>query len=96
MKVSIEPEPYYFGTHRWMLNVVFGRKNKKTKRFFLGQDVKFCSRVLGYEIEDLFDDLKIKKWNQKSSQKLGNFIIRELELTSKILNNLNEWELSAE
>jgi len=96
MKVNISPEPYYFGTHRWNLNIVFGRKEKTLKTFFLGQDAKFTSRVLGCDINDLFEHLGIKKWTPRASKKVANYIIRELGLKSKILKKLEVWELSCE
>ena len=96
MKVDISPEPYYFGTHRWNLNVVFGRKQKTFKTFLLGQDAKFTSRVLGCDINELFDQLKIKKWTPRASKKVANYIVHELELNSKILKKIEVWELCCE
>jgi len=86
-------EDYYGGfvVHNWTLNIT---TKKETKNFYLGQDVKFCSRVLGmnpsYIVEQIGgSDLRIPKI-QKA---LGKFIVEHLELTDKKIDNLQPWEL---
>ena len=97
MKCTIQADPYYFGTKRWCLNVEFGRKNKTYKSFFLGQDVKFCSRVLGMTGREVMEEIGVKSMTtQKDYTKLANFIVRSLELTPKILKELQPWELACE
>ena len=46
MKAEIQISSSYGFDHNWTLVVSTA---KKTKSFFLGQDVKFCSRVLGMD-----------------------------------------------
>lgn len=40
--------------HNWTLELVIKKEVKKS--FFLGQDIKFTSRVLGYNFQDLIKD----------------------------------------
>ena len=97
MRVTLTDENYYFGTKRWYLKLELGRKVKRFKTFMLGQDVKFCSRVLGCSYDDLLNHLNIKKIEtDREKKKVGNFIFRELELNSKIIKELNPWSLSCE
>ena len=86
-------EDYYGGfvVHNWTLNIT---TKSGVKNFYLGQDVKFCSRVLGmnpsYIVEQIGgSDLRIPKV-QKS---LGKFIVKTLELTEKKVDSLQPWEL---
>jgi hypothetical protein len=77
--------------YNWFLHIT---TKKGTKTFFLGQDSKFCSRVLGmstsYVVEQIGgSDLRIPKV-QKS---LGKFIVNTLELTEVQVDNLQTWEL---
>lgn len=89
-RIAISNGSYGFGK-TWTLVV------NETKHFYLGQDVKFCSRVLGlspsYIVESIgsgdIEDVSVNK-------KLANFIIDQLELTANKLNKLQSWELSAE
>ena len=65
-----------------------------TKRFYLGQDVKFCSRVLGMttrEVVDRIGDNDLRK--VETQKKLGNFILNVLNLEEESLLNLESWEL---
>ena len=83
-----------FMVHNWTLNVT--TKNGE-KNFWLGQDAKFCSRVLGMSPSYVIDqiggsDLKIPKI-QKA---LGKFIVEHLELTDDMIDKLEPWELSCQ
>ena len=90
------------GSTRWSLVVTF--RDGSIKEFYLGQDIKFIRRILGYDESDFFEMLGIVskkdnrslKWNDKISQRIANFIKRDLELTPKILRKLEIWELSGE
>jgi len=71
----------------WTLHV-FG------KSFYLGQDVKFCQRVLGmdpsYVVEQIgSNDLR----KEETRNKLGEFIYDTLNLNEELINNMDEWEL---
>ena len=87
---------YGFTVSNWSMTVIF--RGGRTKVFYLGQDVKWCRRVLGIEMDDVFQfaEIKSRDWtlNYEINQiKLGRFIKRELGLTSKILHQLQPWEL---
>ena len=89
-KVTFTPDGYGFG-HNWNLEVT---THDKTTSFFLGQDVKFCRRVLGMEPRDVIreigdNDLR----NEETQKKLGDFIINTLGLSELELNTLQPWEL---
>jgi hypothetical protein len=65
-----------------------------TKRFYLGQDAKFCSRVLGMRPGDItrqIGDNDLRK--VETQKKLGNFILNVLGITEEQIENLQEWEL---
>ena len=89
-RIVISNGSYGFGK-TWTLVV------NEVEHFYLGQDVKFCSRVLGvspsYIVESIgsgdIEDVSVNK-------KLAKFIIDQLELTANKLNKLQSWELSAE
>ena len=88
--IRVTFESGQFG-YNWFLHIT---TKKGTKTFFLGQDSKFCSRVLGmstsYVVEQIGGkDLRLPKV-QKS---LGKFIVKTLELTEKKVDNLQTWEL---
>jgi len=74
----------YGFSHNWTL---ICKTPKKTKSFFLGQDVKFCKRVLGLD-----PNLN----NEKTLKKLANFIVKELCLNGHNIGRKLDWEFSAE
>jgi len=102
MKLRIELSKGQLNSTRWVLVVTF--RDGTTKRFILGQDIKFIRRSLGYDDESFYEtfgmaDKRNKRrlnWNDKISQRVANFIKQELGLSPKILKSLNEWELSCE
>lgn len=90
-QVLTTPGNYGFG-HDW--NLIVTNDEGKRKNFYLGQDGKFCSRVLGmtpsYVVQQIgSNDLS----NVETLKKLGNFIIETLELTEEKVFNLESWEL---
>lgn len=81
-------------SHNWILKCEFGNQNKITKEFFLGQDVKFCSRVLGISPYDLVKELGSNQIELESTRlKLSRLIVKYLGLNAKALRKLNTWEL---
>lgn len=90
MKVIITQGDYGF-SYNWTLEY-----NKK--QFYLGQDVKFCNRVLGitpsyvasYIGTNVIDEGTI------GNKKLARFIVKELGLTKSNTKDLNTWELCAQ
>lgn len=97
MKCWIQTTPYYFGTDVWHLCVEFGGKKGYLKMFYLGQDVKYCYRIMGGTLTEVLKETRIKKIEtHKERVKLGNFIIRTLGLTSKDLKEIETWDLACE
>lgn len=89
MTIEISLGDYGF-SYNWTLSA-FG------KSFFLGQDVKFCRRVLGMEPSYVVnqigtDDLR----TEEGRTALAQFIIDELELDEDKVNNLEPWALCAQ
>jgi hypothetical protein len=84
-----------FTTFQWFLIIKFGTGELKT--FVLGQDVKFCSRVLmlspGYIISEIGTNDFSKR---KTTRKLAKLILKELNLNAWKLRKLQTWELCAE
>jgi len=68
---------------------------KVTKKFFLGQDIKVCSRILGMTARDLVnfigsDDLS----NKNTLNKIGLYIAKEIGLNGHNIKKLQPWEIS--
>jgi hypothetical protein len=90
MRVIITQGEYGFGRN-WTLEY-----NKK--QFFLGQDVKFCNRVLNtppsyvanYIGTNVIDEGTI------GNKKLAKFIVSQLGLTQQNVKQLNTWELCSQ
>lgn len=84
--VNSTPNGYGFG-YDWTLNV-------NGKSFYLGQDVKFCQRVLGMsgrQVVDAIGDNDLSKLETREA--LANFIMDCLELDEDALSDLQPWEL---
>lgn len=90
MKVIITQGNYGFGRN-WTLEY-----NKK--QFYLGQDVKFCNRVLGLSPITIISTIGTAEIDNDTigNKKLAKFIVNELGLTKKNTKDLNTWELCAQ
>ena len=89
-KIEIDRGSYGFG-HTWTLVI------NESKSFYLGQDIKFCSRILGLSPSYIVHSIGSGDiTNDKVNKKLAKFIINHLGLTASKLNKLQSWELSAE
>jgi hypothetical protein len=87
MKVIITRGSYGFG-HEWTLEV-YG------KQYYLGQDVKFCSRVLGMDPSYIVQQIGSPEIEVPAvNKKLAKFICDELGITRK--TNINAWDLCAQ
>lgn len=87
MKVIITRGAYGFG-HDWTLEA-YG------KQYYLGQDVKFCSRVLGLEPRTLVNIIGGREIESpKINRNLARFICKKLKITRS--TKLNIWELCAQ
>lgn len=86
----IEIHSNYGFDHNWTLNA-YGRQ------FYLGQDVKFCSRVLGVEPRDIVFEIGSNDLTEDSTRrKLARYIMNHLDINSKNIKNLQPWALCAE
>lgn len=95
MKASIEITKEYGFAHYW--NLVLTNRHGQQKSFFLGQDVKFCSRILGMSPQYIVEQIGSREITEpKVNTRLANFILDSLNLNKKQLFNLEPWALSAE
>ena len=89
MKIVITQ--HYGFAHYWTLIY-------RNKRYHLGQDVKFCNRILQMHPRDVVrsigdNDLS----NEKTNRKLARFIVSTLKERHLInFKNLQTWELCAD
>jgi hypothetical protein len=88
--MEIEINKTYGFIHNWTLKA-YG------KSFYLGQDVKFCSRVLGcepsYIVQQIGDNNLVKK---STNKKLAKFILESLNINRSNIKNIDPWQLCAE
>jgi hypothetical protein len=77
-------------SHDWVLK--FGNK-----RFYLGQDVKFCSRVLGMDTSYVAEQIGGSDLTDpRLRKKLAKFICHELNITKDNVNQYNLWDFCAQ
>ena len=87
--VVITRGSYGFG-HEWTLKAF-------DKSFFLGQDGKFCRRVLRLDPSYIVEQIGSGEITEPEvNEKLADFIIEHLELTEESVAELQPWELCAQ
>jgi len=92
--IQIERGSYGFG-HTWSL--VLTKSNGTSKSFYLGQDVKFCSRVLGMSPSYLVAQIGSNDLTKETTlTRLANFILGYLGITKNELYKQESWSLCAE
>lgn len=92
--IQIDLGSYGFG-HTWSL--VLTKRNGTSKSFYLGQDVKFCSRVLGMSPRYIVEQIGSGNITEPNvNTKLANFIIKSLGLNKTELFKLEPWAICAE
>ena len=86
---------YGFG-HEWNLIVTNDEGNRKN--FYLGQDSKFCNRVLGMEPRYIVQQIGTGEIDHGTlgNKKLAKFICKELNLNGRNINKIEPWGLCAE
>ena len=86
--------PYGFG-RTWQLQVA---TRKRTKIFYLGQDVKFCSRILGMSSQEVVRRIGTEDIGNGSigAKRLGRLIVSELGLNGRNVFKFESWELAAD
>ena len=95
MKAEIKISSNYGFDKNWTLVVSTA---KKTKSFYLGQDVKFCSRVLGMEPSYIVREIGTREIDHGTigNKKLAEFICKQLNLNGRNINKIEPWGLCAE
>ena len=95
MKAEIKISSSYGFDRNWTLVVSTA---KKTKSFFLGQDVKFCSRVLGMEPSYVVQQIGTREIDNGTpgNKKLAKFILKELGLNGRNIDKIEPWGLCAQ
>jgi hypothetical protein len=92
--LKISSGSYGFG-YTWTLTLT--KRNGTSKSFYLGQDVKFCQRVLGMSPRYIVEQIGSGNITEPEvNTKLANFIVNSLEITKKELFNLESWAICAE
>ena len=95
MKAEIKITSQYGFAYYWELIV---STPKKTKSFYLGQDVKFCNRVLGMETSYVISQIgtRVIDNGTKGNKKLAKFICQQLEINGRNIDKIESWSLCAE
>jgi len=95
MKAEIKNSSNYGFDHNWTLEV---STPKKSKSFYLGQDVKFCNRVLGMEPSYIIEQIGTREIDQGTigNKKLAEFICKHLNVNGKTMNRIEAWGLCAQ
>jgi hypothetical protein len=95
MNAEIKISSNYGFDHNWSLVV---STKTKTKSFYLGQDVKFCNRVLGMDTSYIVQQIGTREidYGTKGNKKLAKFICKELGLNGRNIDKIEPWGLCAE
>ena len=95
MNAEIKITSNYGFDHNWSLVV---STKTKTKSFYLGQDVKFCSRVLGMQPSYVVRQIGTGEISEGTpgNKKLAKFICKELNLNGRNIDKIEPWGLCAE
>ena len=84
-----------FEWYSWTLVVDF--QNGLVKHFYLGQDTKFCYRVLCLQPSHVMQEIGGGElYDEALRKKLAKFIIKELGLNAKKLRTLERWSLACQ
>lgn len=90
MKAIIQITSNYGFDHNWTLHMEIKGERKS---FYLGQDVKFCSRVLGMTPRQVVESIGTAEiTTEAGNKKLAQFIVKKLKPTK----HTQPWELCAE
>ena len=81
--MKIEITTHYGFVRNWTLQC-YG------KQFFLGQDIKFCTRVLGLHPKDIVDAIGTREiMSRKGNLALSRYIRTELGITRKNVSKIH-------
>jgi len=100
VKATITTAPYYFGSHTWTLELT---KDGQTKSYYLGQDGKVVTRLLGLTINRFSNLIRnhaklgvnapIDFRKQKVRDAVGALIVKSLGIADFPENS---WDLAAD
>jgi hypothetical protein len=95
MKAEILISSTYGFDHNWTLVLT---TSKKTKSFYLGQDVKFCHRVLGMEPSYIVKQIGTGVIDKGTvgNKKLAKFICDTLNINGRNFDKIEAWGLCAQ
>ena len=95
MNAEIKISSNYGFDHNWTLVV---STPKKTKSFYLGQDVKFCNRVLEMEPSYVVQKIGTNEIDEGTpgNKKLAKFICKQLGLNGRNIDKIEPWALCAQ
>jgi hypothetical protein len=63
------------------------------KQFLLGQDCKWTNRVLGWDINDFFEELGCDDRTEEGRKKIAKWIVKTFKMTPKNVEKCYGWEL---
>jgi hypothetical protein len=95
MNAEIKITSNYGFDHNWTLVV---STKTKTKTFYLGQDVKFCNRVLEMDTSYVVKQIGTGEIYEGTigNKKLAKFICKELGLNGRNIDKVEPWGLCSE
>jgi hypothetical protein len=94
MKTKIEFTSNYGFDHNWILVC---ETPKQKRAFYLGQDVKFCNRVLGMSPSYVVNQIGTNRLDTiQGNIKLAKFICKQLGINGKNMHKLQDWSICAE
>lgn len=94
MKATINISSSYGFDHNWTL---ICQTKKVTKSFYLGQDVKFCERVLGMSPRYIVEQIGTNRIDTEiGRKKLAKFICEQLGLNGRSIKKYQPWELCSQ
>ncbi len=95
MKATIEITSNYGFERNWTLTLT--KSDGTFRAFYLGEDVKFCSRVLGMSPSYLVAQIGSNDLRKETTRtKLANFILGYIGINKNELFKQEAWSLCAE
>jgi hypothetical protein len=93
-KVIVSRGEYGFG-HTWCLVL---ETKKFSQRFYLGQDGKFCKRVLGMDPSEVVFRIGTREIDNdtKGNRILAKFICKQLNINGHNFKRIEAWGLCAQ
>jgi hypothetical protein len=94
MNIELKVSSNYGFEHSWTLVV---EARKRSSSFYLGQDVKFCNRVLGMSPRQVINETKIKDLRtQENLNSLAKWIAKQIGVNGNNHSKFNAWDFCAE